>query len=163
VRHTLAYVLVVLVVLALSGPALAAAPAVPRSHQRMLKALLVRIGAPDLALVPTSLPPHYAFESYSVTGSPAGLDVSLTDQRFLKNREQARLHEISFDTAYFRGSCSSRSRTTLRVGGSRIYSDGTTVWRCLRASRDRLVRTSAHGPLAAAALAALVVSARPVR
>ena len=37
--------------------------------QLQLKALLVQIGAPDLALVPTSLPAHYAFESLSVTGS----------------------------------------------------------------------------------------------
>jgi hypothetical protein len=153
----------VLLVLAASGPALAAAPAVPRSDQRTLKALLVQVGAPDLALVPTSLPAHFAFESYSVTGSPLGLDVSLTDQRFLKTPTQARVYEISFDTAFFKGSCSSGSRKTLRVGSSRVYSDGTTVWRCLRTSRGRLVRTSAHGRLAATALAALVVSARPVR
>jgi len=160
VRHTLASVLLVL---AASGPALAATPPVPRGVQLQLKALLVQVGAPDLALVPTSLPAHFAFESYSVSGSPLGLDVSLIDQRFLTTRAQARLHEISFDTAYLEGSCSSRSRKTLRVGSRTFYSDGTTVWRCLRTSRGRLVRTSAHGPLAATALAALVVSARPVR
>ena len=129
----------------------------------MLKALLVQVGAPDLALVPTSLPTHFAFESYSVTGSPLGLDVSLADQRFLKTPTQARVHEISFDTAYFKGSCSSRSRKTFRVGSSTVYSDGQTLWRCLRTSRGRLVKTSAHGRLAATELAALVVSARPVR
>jgi hypothetical protein len=160
VRRTVASVLLAL---AASGPALAAAPVVPRMEQRMLKALLVRIGAPDLALVPTSLPARFAFESYSVEGGPLGLDVSFTDQRFLKTPAQARVHEISFDTAYFKGSCSSRSRTTLRLGGTRVYSDGTTVWRCVRTVRGRLVRTSAHGRLAVAALAALVVSARPVR
>jgi hypothetical protein len=159
-RHTLA---LVLLVLAASGSALAAVPAVPRSDQRQLKALLVQVGAPDLALVPTRLPAHFAFESYSVTGSPLGLDVSLADQRFLKTPTQARLYEISFDTSYSRGSCSSRSRKTLRVGGRTVYSDGTTVWQCVRTSRGRLVRTSAHGRLGATALAALVVSARPVQ
>src|SRR5215510_12494842 len=74
----------VFLVLAASGPALAAAPAVPRSDQLRLKAILVQVGAPDLALVPTSLPAHYAFESYSVSGFPLGLDVSLIDERFLK-------------------------------------------------------------------------------
>jgi hypothetical protein len=160
VRHALASAFLVLVA---SAPALAAAPAVPRHYQLQLKALLVQTGAPGLALVPTSLPAHYAFESFSVTGSPFGLDVSLTDQRFLKTRAQARLHEISFDTEYLKGSCASRSRKTLRVGGGRIYSDGTTVWRCLRTSRGRLVKASAHGPLAATQLAVLIVSARPVR
>ena len=156
----------VVFVLAAGGSALAAAPVVPRTHQRELKALLVQIGAPDLALVPTSLPPHFAFESYSVTGTPPGLDVSLVDQRFVKTPKQATLHAISFDSAYFRGalgSCSSRSRKTLRVHSGTVYSDGTTVWQCLRTSGGRVVRTSANGRLAESALATFVASARPVR
>lgn len=159
-------VLSALSVFAASGSALAAAPVVPRTEQRQLKALLVQIGAPDLALVPTSLPAHFAFESYSVTGSPPGLDVSLADQRFLKTRTQASQHVISFDSEYFKGalgSCSSRSRKTLRVDSGTVYSDGTTVWRCLRTSRGRVVRTSANGRLAESALATFVASARPVQ
>ena len=156
----------VVCVLAASGSALAAAPAVPRTAQHELKALLVQIGAPDLALVPTRLPAHFAFESFSVTGSPPGLDVSLADQRFLKTREQARQHEISFDTAYFKGAlrrCSSSSRKTFRVGSSTVYSDGKTVWRCVRTTSGRAVKTSANGPLAVTALATLVASAEVVR
>jgi hypothetical protein len=153
-------------VLATSPPALAAAPAVPKPEQRQLKAFLAQLGAPDLALVPTSLPAHYAFESFSVTGSPLGLDVSMTDQRFVQTPTQARVHEISFDTTYFKGlpaRCSSGSRRTVEVGGRSVYSTGQSVWRCLRSSHGRVVRASAHGRLAVAALAALVVSARPVR
>ena len=153
----------VLLALATSGSALAAAPVVPSRDQSQLKALLAQIGAPDLALVPTAAPAHYAFESYSVSGSPVGLDVSLIDQRLLKNQNKARQYEISFDTTYLRGRCASRSRTTLRIGGTRVYSDGTTVWRCVRTSRRRLVKTSANGRLAVAKLAVLVVSARPAR
>ena len=156
----------VVVVLAASGSALAAAPVVPRTHQHELKALLVQIGAPDLALVPTSLPAHFAFESYSVTGSPPGLDVALVDQRFLKTPRLATLHAINYDNAYFEGglgSCSSGSRKTLRVDSGMVYSDGTTVWRCLRTSRGRVVRTSANGRLAESALAKFVASARPVQ
>jgi hypothetical protein len=150
--------------LAASAPALAAGPAVPRPEQRQLKAFLVRLGAPDLALVPTSLPAHYAFESFSVTGSPVGLDVSVADQRFIKTPTEARAHEISFDTRYFKGvpaRCSSGSRRTVEVGGRSVYCSGQSVWWCLRSSRGHVVRTSAHGRLAVTALAAFVVSARP--
>ena len=162
-RHILG---ALVVALAATGSAQAAAPVVPTTHQRELKALLVQIGAPDLALVPTSVPAHFAYESYSVTGSPPGLDVSLVDQRYVRNPKQAPLHAISFDSAYFKGalgSCSSRSRKTLRVGSATVYSDGTTVWRCLRTSRGRVVRTSANGRLAQSALAAFVMSARRVK
>jgi hypothetical protein len=156
----------VVCVLAACGSALASAPTVPRAAQSQLKALLVQIGAPDLALVPTRLPAHFAFESFSVTGSPPGLDVSLLDQRFLKTQAQARQHEISFDTAYFKGalrSCSSSSRKTFRVDSSTVYSDGKTVWRCLRTTSGRVVRTSANGRLAQTALATLVASVQVVR
>jgi hypothetical protein len=149
--------------LATCGAARAAAPVVPTDVQRQLKVFLAQLGAADLAFVPTRLPSHYAFESYSVTGSPVGLDVSLLDQRLLRTPARARVSEVSFDTAYVKGRCSSKSRKILRVGSSRVYSDGTTVWQCSRTPRGRLVRTSAHGRLAPAALAALVVSARPVR
>ncbi len=135
----------------------------PASEQRQIKAVLARIGAGDLALVPTTLPKHYAFESFSVTGSPLGVDVSLTDQRFLKNPTIARLHEISFDAAYFKGTCSAKSRQTLRVASRAVYTDGTSVWRCTRTPKGHLVRMSAHGRLADTALALLVASAQPVR
>jgi hypothetical protein len=160
VRYTLA---LLVLVLAASGSAFAAAPAVPRRDQQQLKALLVQVGAPDLALVPTALPAHFAFESYSVEASPPGFDISLTDKRFLKTPTQARAHEISLDTAYFNGRCSSRSRRTLPAGSSTVFSDGKTVWRCLRTPRGRLVRLSAHGRLAATALAALIASVRRVQ
>jgi hypothetical protein len=113
--------------------------------------------------VPTSLPPHFAFQSFSITGSPVGLDVSITDKRLLKDPNKALAYEVSFDTHYLKGTCSSRSRGTLSVGGRTVYTDGATVWQCVRSARGRQVLTSAHGRLAAAALGALVVSARPVR
>ena len=164
-RHMLASV--VFFVLAASGSALAAAaPLVPTTPQRELKALLVQIGAPDLALVPTSRPAHFAYESYSVTGSPPGLNVSLIDQRFVKAPQLAVLHAINYDSAYFKGglgNCSSGSRKTFHVGGGAVYSDGTTVWRCVLTSRGRVVRTSADGRLAESALATFVASVRPVR
>src|SRR5207302_2783517 len=96
-RYTVASALVALTA---ACPALAAAPVVPKSDQHTLKALLVQIGAPDLALLPTSLPAHIVFQSYSVTGSPFGLDVTFTDRRFLKTATEARTHEISVDNAY---------------------------------------------------------------
>jgi hypothetical protein len=149
-----------------SAAGAAAKPAVPRFQQLELKAILSQIGAPDLAVVPTALPPHFGFESFSVTGTPPGLDVSLTDQRFIKTPKQAIQHEVLYDSAYLKGaadSCSSRSRKTLQVNGSTVYSDGKTVWRCLRSSRGRLVKTSAHGHLGESALASLVASVDAVR
>ena len=157
---------VALVALAGAASALAAGPATPRADQLAIKSLLGRIGAPDLALVPTRLPAHFAFESFSVRGSPVGLEISLADQRFLRTPTEARLHEINLATAYFDGGlarCSSSSRKTLRIRSMTVYSDKRSVWRCLRTSRGRIVKASAHGPLANTALATLVASERPVR
>jgi hypothetical protein len=161
-------------VFAVSGALLVAAPGVsalarpvtPKAAQQTIRFLLRQIGAPDVALVPTRVPPHFAFESYSVTGSPPGLDVTFADQRFLKSADQARQHEISFDTQYLgrtpRG-CAAGSRTTLRVVGVAVYANRTTVWRCTTTARGHLVKVSASGPASHPALAVLVVSARPVQ
>jgi hypothetical protein len=72
-------------------------------------------------------------------------------------------YEIAYDTAYDAGRCSAGSRKTLRVGGIPVYSNGTTVWRCVKGSRGRLVKASAHGRLTQAGLATLVASARAAR
>ena len=148
------------------GPALAAISPVPRTQQQELKALLTQIGAPDLALVPTVAPAHFGYESYSVSGSPPGLDVSLTDKRFRKTQAEALAHEISFDSAYLKGtvrSCSNGARETVKVGRKLLYSNGGSVWRCFRTARGRVVITAAHGHLSLPGLAALVASARAVQ
>jgi len=153
------------VALAAAGAALAADPAVPLGEQRQLGALLTQIGAPDLAFVPTRLPPHFAFASFSVTGTPRGLDVSFADQRYAGNPTKARVHEISFDTAFFErtiATCSRRARRTLHVSGGAVFSDGSRVWRCVRARDGRVIVASAHGLMPVGALAGLVASARPV-
>jgi hypothetical protein len=149
--------------LAANGPAFAATPIVPQSQLVQLRSLLASVGAADLVVLPTRAPAHYKFESYSVTGSPAGLDLSLADQRHVATPTQTMRYEISYDTAYVAGRCSARSKNTVRVGGTPVYSDGRTVWRCVRGSRGRLVKASAHGPARQQALATLVASARPVR
>jgi hypothetical protein len=151
--------------LAAVGSAVAAGPAVPPGEQQQLAALLSQLGAAELALVPTRLPSHYAFESFSVTGTPAGLDVSLIDQRLLANPTEARVREISFDTAYYTrplGTCGRRAHRRFRLGHTTVYSDGGAVWRCLSTPRRRAVIVSAHGHLAPATLAALIASAQPV-
>jgi hypothetical protein len=162
VRNILASVVCVL---AACASAQAAVPVVPRYVQLQARNLLGQMGASGLALVPTSVPRHFAFESYSVTSSPPGLEVTFVDQRFLKTQAEARRHEIGFETAYFKGalrSCSSGSRRSVRLGRTTVYSDGTTVWRCARTASGRVVRTSASGRLAESALAAFVVSAAAV-
>jgi hypothetical protein len=148
--------------LAAAGSALAA-PVVPANQLAQLRAILASVGAGDLMVVPTRTPTYYAFESSSVTGDPPGLNVSLADRRHLKSPTEARRYEVSYDTAYLAGRCAARSRKTLRVAGTPVYSDGTTVWRCLKGSRGRLVKVSAHGRLGEKALAGLVASARAAR
>lgn len=153
------------VALAAAGGALAADPAVPLGEQRQLRALLTQIGAPDLAFVPTQVPPHFAFASFSVTGTPRGLDVSFADRRYAGNPTKARVQEISFDTAYFEptiASCSRRARRTLHISGRAVFSDGSRVWRCVRVREGRVIVASAHGLMSVGALAVLVASARPV-
>ncbi len=130
-----------------------------------MKSLLSQIGARDLAIVPTRLPAHFAFESFSVTGSPTGLDVSLTDRRLRDDATKARTYEISFDDTYFARplrACASKASRTLRVYGTRVFSDGSSVWRCIRTPRGRIARISAHGRLPDKALAVLVASAHTV-
>jgi hypothetical protein len=126
-----------------------------------MKSILGQIGASDLAVLPTRVPPHYAFESYSVTGSPPGINVSLTDLRHVASPAESIRYEISYDTEYHAGRCAAGSRKTLRIGEVPVYSDDTTVWRCVKGKRGRLVKASAHGRLGRNALAALVASARP--
>jgi hypothetical protein len=163
--HRIVAVSSVLLPLCAVATALAAGPPVPRSEQLQMKSLLGQIGARDLAIVPTRLPAHFGFESFSVTASPIGLDVSLTDRRLRGDVTKARTYEISFDDAYFTEplkACASKASRTLRVNGTRVFSDGSSVWRCIRTPRGRLARISAHGRLPAKGLAVLVASARAV-
>jgi len=145
--------------LAAAGSALGAA-VVPQNQLAQLRTILTSVGAADLVVLPARPPAYYVFESSSVTGDPPGLNLSLVDRRHLKSPTEARRYEISYDTAYLAGRCSAHSRKTFRVGRTPVYSDGTNVWRCLKGSRGRLVKASAHGRLGEKALAALVASAR---
>ncbi len=142
----------------------AAASATPASIKLEIKALLSQIGAGELAIVPTRLPRHFAYESYSVTGSPMALDVSFADRRFMATSDQAREHGISFNASYFKQAlsrCGTGARKTFRVAGVKVYSDGATVWRCVL-TRGRVVKEAANGRAADTALAMLVLYARPI-
>lgn len=142
----------------------AGAAIVPAAAATQAKAFLGQLGALGLAFAPARLPAHYAYESFSVTGSPPGLDVSFADGRFIANPTVMRVHEISFDTSFLgrAASCGSGSRGTLQVSGVRVYSRAEEVWRCLVSSRGKKIRLSASGRLPAASLALLIVSARPL-
>jgi hypothetical protein len=157
------------------GAALAAATAlgagaagtkqiIPTEVQFEAHTLLTQLAAKELDVIPTRLPPHYAFESYSVTGQPLGLDVSFADQRQIKDPNKTHELEISFDSSYLKGAlgaCGAKARRTIRVGGTGVFVSGTTVWRCLPAGKDRSVRVAATGKLAPGSLAVLVAYARP--
>jgi len=143
----------------------ASATVVPAAAEAQAKGFLGQIGAPALGLLPVHLPSHYAYESFSVTGSPASLDVSFADGRFIATPSETRLHEISFDTSYAHGSatsCSKGSRATVRVSGVLLYSRSGEVWRCIVAARGgAVIKVSASGRIPAATLALLLVSVRP--
>jgi hypothetical protein len=146
------------------GTATAAAPVVPPAEQAQMKGVLAQIHASDLGLVPTALPPHFVFDSYSLTATPAGLDVSFADRRLFSNERATRSHEISFDTAYFTGAlrrCGAGAKRTLRLGGRVVFVRGSTAWLCARSGR-RIVKASATGVATGEALARLVASARPI-
>ncbi len=126
--------------------------------------LLAQLGAPDLARVPTRLPRHYAFESYSVTAHPLGLDVSFADQRFINDPTKTHEYEISFDTSYVSGSapnCSANAKRTSRVAGTTVYIAGNTVWHCAETQRGKLLKDTANGRTSHTNLALIVLSVRP--
>lgn len=145
----------------------AAAPKqlIPPAVQFEVRAVLGQLGAKRLEVAPTRLPAHYAFESYSVTGQPPGLDVSFADQRHIKDPNKTHALEISFDSSFLKGAlgtCGAKSRRTLRVGGTEIFVSGSTVWRCLASGKGAPVRVAATGKLGPQALALLVAYARPL-
>jgi hypothetical protein len=140
---------------------LAAAAGTPKGTELEAKAFLVQAGAPGLGFFPTRAPLHYVFESYSVTGSPPGLDLAFSDTRFIANPTEMREHEITFDTSFLnKRSCVDGATKHLHVGGTTIYDAGHLVWRCVTIAGGRLVRESASGPASAATLAVLVAYAR---
>jgi len=148
--------------LAGSAPSLAGAAGTPKGTELEAKAFLVQAGAPALAFFPTRAPSHYAFESYSVTGSPPGLDLAFSDTRFSANPTEMREHEISFDASFVtKRSCADEATKRLHVGGTTVYTQAHLVWRCVAIRGGRLVRESASGPAPAATLAVLVAYARP--
>jgi hypothetical protein len=158
-----------LTVVAVAGALSAAAGAsvTPKAVQVQAKTFLVQIGAAGLGFAPTRLPPHYAYESFSVTGSPAGLDLSFADQRLISNPTKMREHEISFDTSYVPNrarTCPAEARNTLQSGGTTLYFDKASVWRCVSTAHGHMVKESVNGSgiVPRASLAVLVASAVPI-
>jgi hypothetical protein len=144
-------------------------PVTPVGVQQQLSMLLAQFGARDLALTPTRLPVHYQYESFSISGSPAGIDLTYVDQRFLKDATIAHQHEIGFDSGYLGGPsrCASGSRTSFRENGTVIYAGAPggvkSVWRCVAGSHGRDVKLSAHGPVPDRELAVLLLAPRAMK
>jgi len=152
--------LVAVVVAALGAGGAAAGSVTPPSLRAQAQATLSLIHASDLAVFPTRLPAHYAFDSYSVSGSPASLNVTFADKRFEATSAQLGRHAVSYDVSYFRGKrCSDGASHSLRLDGVTLYEDANLVWRCVPAGRHVLVE-SAHGRASKSSLAVIVASAR---
>jgi hypothetical protein len=141
------------------------APATPQADQLAIRGLLVQLGAADVGVVPTLAPAHFQFMSYSVSGSPPGLNVSFADARYSTTAASARAHAISYESTYFTGGptrCGASSDETLRVHGEPVYVSSQSVWRCLTGPHGRVLKLSASGAATANQLAALLVSARRI-
>jgi len=138
------------------------APAVPAEARVQARAFLKEIGGSDLVFFPTRLPTRYAYQSYSVTGAPLGLDLAFIDPHYTSNATKIHKHEITFDVGYQgKAPCSSGSHGVFRVGGLRLFRTNTMVWRCVQSAGGKKVKESATGNVGAAKLAVLVASARP--
>jgi hypothetical protein len=149
-------------VLAAGSCALAAASVTPQAVRSQAQAILGSIHAPDLAVFPTRVPARYIYDSYSVTGSPASLNITFADKRFESSSAQLAEHALSFDVSYFRGKrCQEGASNSFRVGGVKLYEDAKLVWRCVRMAHH-LVVESAHGRAPRVSLALVVAYARPV-
>ncbi len=154
--------LIGLSLVALAAPAAARAASVPKGEQLEAKAFLASAGAPDLAYFPARLPAHFAFESYSVSGSPLNLDLSFRNLHFIANPDVMRVHEVSFDASYLAGgSCGAGAHGTAKIGGVTVYESAKKVWRCLRSARGHNVKVEASGPAPLSSLGILVAYARP--
>ena len=164
----LGFLAVPLVSLIVTGAAGASSPATPIAQQQQIGSTIASLGARDLAFVPTRAPRHYAFESYSITGSPTSLEIVFSDQRFISTATLARKHEIEFTASYVKGplsSCAAGALKTLALTGGPVYWNGTSAWRCVLVSpgRGRLLKLSATGAaVASAALADTVNSAKHI-
>jgi hypothetical protein len=121
-----------------SVAAATAKPVVPPFVQK-----LVRAKAGALAYVPTRVPFGYRYVGYR--WRDRAVTIKVADRRFpLDGR-----HSLAFTARRFAGtlaSCGAGRQKTLQMGGNKVYWDGETAWRCLRATDGRLVRIAASGP-----------------
>ena len=84
-----------------------------------------------------------------MTRSPAGLDLSFIDQRFIASPSETTLHERSASTRTSSPrtqGCANDARHTLHVAGTTVYSDSTLVYRRCEHRTVTDVKESAQGP-----------------
>jgi hypothetical protein len=98
------------------------APAVPPFIQNQLAK---RAGA--TAFVPTRLPFHYRYRSFSVAPGTAKVTLRFADNRFAPSPTRT----VTFTASRFTGArCAAGKRKTLQLAGNKVYWDGTRAWRC---------------------------------
>ena len=137
------------------------APAVPTEARAQARIFLQEIGGPDLLFLPTRLPTRYAYQSYSVTGTPLDLDLAFVDQQYTSNSTKIREHEILFDVTYLgKAPCSRGSQGVMTAQGMRLFHTRTKVWRCVASASGKQVKETATGNIGSTKLAVLVTSAK---
>jgi hypothetical protein len=115
----------------------------PRNFQHQVT-VLATFGASDLAYFPTVAPRQYGYGGGSVA-SCENL-VLLQDARYRTSMSEQQPHTVEFSVKCFTGSnasCARGATRTLRTKGVAVYWDGTTAWRCVRTSKNRLAKLSA--------------------
>jgi hypothetical protein len=107
----------------------AAAPLVPTHSQQAIRQKL-----PQLAYVPTRIPPGFRYYKWETTTRPL---LRIT----FRNRA---LQTITFEASFQQGACVAGKQKTLQLDGNRVYwsqtAAGQQAWRCVTSPTGRLVR-----------------------
>jgi hypothetical protein len=138
-------------VLHAAAAAAVTAPAVPPFIQSQL---VKRAGT--TAYVPTRLPFHYRYRSFTVAPGTAKVTLRFTDSRFAPSPTRT----LTFTASRFTGtSCGAGKLKTLQLAGNKVYWDGTRAWRC----QDGVILAAVGANLPDSALGRVVASALRAR
>ena len=118
-----------------------------------MKQILSSFGFQALDYVPTKAPAHYSYTS-NVVNSTENL-ITLQDGAAV----------TYFSAQFFKGSldnCNKGSQVTLTIAGTKVYSKGINVWRCVKANGGKVVKLNSSGTAVSREdLGTMIATAKP--